>query len=142
MVALWEAGFWLRDRSQQAGLVIDKIASDDGSLFVAVAGVEVVGTVTARYDGHPGWIYSVAVHPNPSQARNRSTLVSHAERALAGIGCTKIDLQIVPSNEAVAAFYSSHAIPKENRVSMANASMRISQPPNTSANPSGGSGGF
>lgn len=58
------------------------------------------------------------MHPNHLGHGIGSTLVSHAERALAGIGCTKIDLQIVPSNEAVAAFYSSLGYSEENRVSM------------------------
>jgi ribosomal protein S18 acetylase RimI-like enzyme len=100
-------------------LVIDKKESiDDGLFFVAVAGVEVVGTLMAGYDGHRGWIYSVAVHPNHRKQGIGSSLVSHAEGKLGEKGCMKINLQIMQGNEAVAAFYDSLGYFEEQRVSM------------------------
>ncbi len=86
--------------------------------FVAVADGAVVGTIMAGYDGHRGWIYSVAVVPERRKLGIGSRLVRHAEDALMRKGCTKINLQITEGNEPVAAFYQSLGYSIEKRVSM------------------------
>jgi ribosomal protein S18 acetylase RimI-like enzyme len=78
----------------------------------------VVGTTMAGYDGHRGWIYSVAVAPSHRRQGIASRLVVHAERALIGKGCVKINLQIMEGNESVAAFYSELGYAVEKRISM------------------------
>ena len=78
----------------------------------------VVGTIMAGYDGHRGWIYSVAVSPSHRRQGIGSRLVSHAERALTDRGCMKINLQIMEGNESVTAFYASLGYSVEKRVSM------------------------
>jgi ribosomal protein S18 acetylase RimI-like enzyme len=45
-----------------------KTAMDDGLFFVSSDSLGVTGTVMAGWDGHRGWIYSLAVSP---RARNR-----------------------------------------------------------------------
>ena len=92
--------------------------ADDQLFFVGVAGGMVVGTIMAGYDGHRGWIYSVAVSPAHRRQGIGSLLISHAERALTNKGCVKINLQIMEGNESVTAFYSSLGFLVEKRVSM------------------------
>lgn len=119
VVSLWQAVFGYETAHNSPNLVIDKkIAMGDGLFFVAVADVGIVGTIMAGYDGHRGWIYSVAVHSDHRKQGIGSDLVSHAERALTEKGCMKINLQIMEGNEAVAAFYSSLGYSVEKRVSM------------------------
>jgi ribosomal protein S18 acetylase RimI-like enzyme len=119
VVGLWQTVFGYETAHNSPNLVIDKkIAIGDGLFFVAVADVEVVGTIMADYDGHRGWIYSVAVHPDHRKQGIGSDLVSHAECALTEKGCMKINLQIMDGNESVAAFYSSLGYLAEKRVSM------------------------
>src|SRR5688572_19033599 len=85
VMALWNAVFGYETAHNNPSLVIDKkIAIKDQLFFVAVVGDEVVGTVMAGYDGHRGWIYSVAVHPLHRKQRIGSNLVIHAERTLMG----------------------------------------------------------
>jgi ribosomal protein S18 acetylase RimI-like enzyme len=36
----------------------------DGLFFVSQTGKKISGAVMAGWDGHRGWIYSLAVHPN------------------------------------------------------------------------------
>jgi ribosomal protein S18 acetylase RimI-like enzyme len=72
----------------------------------------------AGYDGHRGWIYSVAVTPEQRKLGIGSRLVRHAEEALLSKGCTKINLQIMESNETVAAFYASLGYSVEKCISM------------------------
>jgi len=86
--------------------VIDKkLALGDGLIFVAEAGGAVVGSVMAGYDGHRGWIYSLAVLPEYRRRGVGSRLMRHAEEQLKLLGCPKINLQIMQGNEAVEAFY-------------------------------------
>ncbi len=119
VIALWEAIFGYETAHNSPGLVIDKkIAINDELFFVALLDAEVVGTTMAGYDGHRGWIYSVAVHPGHRKQGIGTSLVSHAERALIERGCVKINLQIAQGNESVAAFYSSLGYAEEKRVSM------------------------
>ena len=119
VVALWNAVFGYDSAHNDPSLAIDKkVAAKDGLFFVAVVGNQVIGTIMAGYDGHRGWIYSVAVHPEHQKQGIGSLLVGHAERALTERGCVKINLQITAGNEAVAAFYASLGYAVEQRVSM------------------------
>ncbi|NDC71656.1 MAG: GNAT family acetyltransferase, partial [Betaproteobacteria bacterium] len=90
----------------------------DSLFFVAVEGKEVIGTIMAGYDGHRGWLYSVAVDPKRRLCGLGRSLVEHAERALADLGCMKVNLQLLATNEATAAFYKSLGYIVEPRVSM------------------------
>ena len=119
VIMLWESIFGYEAAHNSPGLVIDKkVATDDRLFFVAIADNSVVGTVMAGYDGHRGWIYSVAVSPSHRRQGLGSRLVSHAERALICLGCMKINLQIMEGNERVAAFYASLGYSVEKRISM------------------------
>ena len=119
VVALWETVFGYEAAHNRPGLVIyKKLAVDDRLFFVAVAEQAVVGTIMAGYDGHRGWIYSVAVSPTHRRQGIGSRLVAHAEQALTGRGCVKINLQILAGNESVSAFYASLGYSVEQRVSM------------------------
>lgn len=119
VIALWQTVFGDAAAHNAPALVIDtKLAAQDGLFFVALLHNRVVGTVMAGYDGHRGWLYSVAVHPDHRQQGIGSQLVARAERALTGRGCLKINLQILEDNAAVAAFYASLGYAVEPRVSM------------------------
>jgi ribosomal protein S18 acetylase RimI-like enzyme len=123
VMAVWRASFGYETAHNEPGLVIDKkLAMQDGLFFVAVAdgdvAGEVVGTVMAGYDGHRGWLYSVAVSPGHRKLGAGRQLVAHAEQALASLGCLKINLQLLQSNAAVAAFYASMGYAVEPRVNM------------------------
>jgi len=119
VVALWKKVFGYEAAHNDPGLVIDKkLVVDDQLFFVAVADEAVVGTIMAGYDGHRGWIYSVAVAPSHRRQRIGRRLVSHAEQALTALGCVKINLQILAGNESVAGFYAALGYSLEPRISM------------------------
>jgi ribosomal protein S18 acetylase RimI-like enzyme len=119
VMALWRASFGYETAHNEPGLVIDKkLVMHDDLFFVAMAAAEVVGTVLAGYDGHRGWLYSVAVSPDHRKRGAGRQLVAHAEQALSGKGCLKIKLQLLQSNAAVAAFYASLGYTVEPHISM------------------------
>jgi ribosomal protein S18 acetylase RimI-like enzyme len=86
--------------------------------FVAVLESAVVGTVMGGYDGHRGWVYSLAVQPQLRRHGVGSALVRHLEQALAGRGCMKINLQVRTSNAGVVAFYEKLGYAVEPIISM------------------------
>jgi ribosomal protein S18 acetylase RimI-like enzyme len=119
VIDLWRRVFGYEDAHNEPSLSITrKLAVADGLFFVATESTRVVGTVMAGYDGHRGWLYAVAVHPEMRGTGLGGSLVRAAENALAALGCVKINLQLVASNESTAAFYRSLGYAVEPRVSM------------------------
>lgn len=119
VIALWKTVLGYTAAHSEPGLSIDKKrAMGDGLFFVAEVDGAVVGTVMAGYDGHRGWLYSVAVDPSQRKQGLGAALVRHAEQALGARGCMKINLQIVGGNDSVSAFYASLGYAIEPRISM------------------------
>ncbi len=119
VIALWKTAFGYDAPHNAPGLVIDKkLDMQDSLFFVALVETTVVGTIMAGYDGHRGWLYSVAVHPDQRHKGLGADLVRHAEKALTDRGCVKINLQIADGNESVTGFYESLGFMVEKRVSM------------------------
>jgi len=72
----------------------------------------------AGYDGHRGWIYSLAVLPGKRKSRIGTRLLEHAEKELSACGCVKINLQINIDNASVKGFYLKNGYAVEERISM------------------------
>jgi len=119
VVALWKRVFaYPAPHNDPARVIRDKLAVQRGLFFVALLGGALVGTVMGGYDGHRGWVYSLAVAP---QARGRgvgTALMRHVERALAARGCPKVNPQLLESNAGAAEFYKKLGYAVEERVSM------------------------
>jgi ribosomal protein S18 acetylase RimI-like enzyme len=119
VIELWASAFGYEAAHNEPNLAIDrKLAVADGLFFVALAQGEVMGTSMAGYDGHRGWLYSVAVHAEHRRRGVGAALVRHTEAALVALGCVKINLQIADGNEQVAGFYETLGYACEPRVSM------------------------
>jgi ribosomal protein S18 acetylase RimI-like enzyme len=119
LAALWQRVFGYESAHNAPQFVIDKkLAVGDGLLFVAEAEGKVVGSIMAGYDGHRGWIYSLAVLPEYRRRGLGSRLVRHAEQQLRALGCPKINLQIMKGSDLVESFYRKLGYEAEPRVSM------------------------
>ncbi|KTE10728.1 GNAT family acetyltransferase [Sphingopyxis sp. H115] len=117
--SLWEEAFpndppWNRAKAA----IPAKLAFQPDLLFVAVEGGAVIGSVMAGYDGHRGWLYAMAVRRDCRRGGVGTALVREAERALAALGCEKVNLQVRASNEAVARFYTKLGYAIEDRISL------------------------
>lgn len=116
--ALWRQAFPDDPPRNRAELAIPaKLAEQPDLLFVAVDGDEVIGSVMAGYDGHRGWLYAVAVCQSHQGSGVGRALVNHAEAALKGRGCLKVNLQVREGNP-VAGFYAGLGYEVEPRISM------------------------
>lgn len=119
VIELWKRCFGYQTAHNEPGLAIDrKLAVADGLFFVAIEQHQVIGTAMAGYDGHRGWIYSVAVHPEHRQMGTGTALLKHAEVELINRNCLKINLQIAEGNDAVVEFYEKNGYAVEPRISM------------------------
>lgn len=119
VISLWHTVFGYETAHNEPSLAIaKKVHVNDRLFFVAEANGTVIGTAMAGYDGHRGWLYAIAVHPHCRHTGIGSNLVRHAERALASLGCLKVNLQLLATNEATAAFYESMGYSVEPRISM------------------------
>ena len=119
VISLWKEVFGYEANHNAPRLVIDKkLEFGDDLFFIALYNKAVVGTIMAGYDGHRGWIYSIAVSPNHQKKGIGSALLAFAERKLSELGCMKINLQIIEGNEAVENFYIANGYQTEKRISM------------------------
>lgn len=119
VISLWNSVFpSSTGHNDPNGAIERKVAADDGLIFVAAEGGAIVGTVLAGYDGHRGWLYSLAVAPEWRRRGIASQLVRHAEEALSQLGCPKLNLQVRADNEEVVAFYESLGFRTEARINM------------------------
>ncbi len=101
-----------------ATAIRNKLAVERDLFFVATINGGVVGTVMGGYDGHRGWIYSVAVEPAHRHRGIGKALLRRIENSLIGRGCLKVNLQVRGSNADVIAFYETLGYAVEERVSM------------------------
>ena len=121
MVALWTGifvdGYEAPHNDPEVSIDL-KTAYDPDLFLVAVNGDRLVGTVMGGYDGHRGWIYSLAVDSNERHRGIGTELMAEAERRLKERGCLKVNLQVMPDNKGVVQFYRELGFSVENRLSM------------------------
>ncbi len=117
--ALWQDAFPELEAWRTPEVAIPaKLAIQPDLFLVACDGDQVIGTTLAGYDGHRGWLYSVAVLSGHRRRGVGTALLREAERRLLALGCAKIGLQIVPENAAVAEFYRRQGYEVEPKICM------------------------
>jgi ribosomal protein S18 acetylase RimI-like enzyme len=119
VTTLWKEVFaYTTPHNDPARSIRRKISVQRELFFVAQVDGRVVGTVMGGYDGHRGWIYSLAVTPAARRRGIGTALMKHVERELAQRGCPKINLQLLAANAATVAFYKSLGYAVEERINM------------------------
>jgi ribosomal protein S18 acetylase RimI-like enzyme len=112
VVALWQEAFpEYRDATRPQRnphlSIANKLATQPELFFVAENHGRVIGTVMAGYDGHRGWLYSLAVDTAMRRHGIGTRLVKQAETALTSLGCPKVNLQVLESKADVRGFYEA-----------------------------------
>ncbi|MFL9963222.1 GNAT family acetyltransferase [Paraburkholderia sediminicola] len=110
VVALWQQAFpeyrdMTRPQRNPHLSIANKLATQPELFFVAVFDERIVGTVMGGYDGHRGWMYSLAVDASLRRHGIGTRLVAHVEQALTERGCPKLNLQILSAKADLRAFY-------------------------------------
>jgi ribosomal protein S18 acetylase RimI-like enzyme len=119
LIALWTEVFPASSPHNDPVTSLDKkLRTDPDLLLVSVISDKVVGSVMGGYDGHRGWIYSLAVTPSLRRQGIASTLMRKMGSLLRERGCLKVNLQVLASNTEVIAFYKELGFHVEERISM------------------------
>jgi len=118
LIELWNVVFPDDPPHNEPSTVIAAKLAVDDLIFVAEQDGQLIGACIAGYDGHRGWLYSVAVLKEQRRSGSGAALVKHAIQSLKEIGCIKVNLQIRPTNTEVAAFYKALGFSVEDRMSM------------------------
>lgn len=118
VVSLWRRAFPNDPAHNEPSAVLAAKLAVDDLVFVAIDKDRIIGAAIAGYDGHRGWLYSVAVDQEVRRAGVGTILVHHMLDTLRSRGCIKINLQVRPTNKAVIAFYEALGFSVEERVSM------------------------
>lgn len=119
IVELWKNIFPITSPRHEPEFSIQrKVQYKDDLFFVAVENTQIIGTVMGGYDGHRGWIYSLAVHQKYRRKGIGTALIRYVENALRELDCPKINLQILESNSDVVQFYQTLGFDIEPRLSM------------------------
>ena len=117
VTSIWRQTFPSEPHNEPNAVIDTKLAVDR-LLFVARDQGKIIGTAMAGYDGHRGWLYSVAVDPDRQRLGIGRQLVDHAVDVLKTKGCVKINLQVRATNAGVVAFYEALGFVTEDRISM------------------------
>jgi HAD superfamily hydrolase (TIGR01509 family) len=119
VISLWDEAFgetspWNKPKED----IRRKLKIQRELFLVAYLQSQLVGTAMAGFDGHRGWVYSVAVRKEFRRKGIGAALMHAVEDGLRQIGCHKLNLQVRAGNEAVVAFYQNLGYQIEERVSM------------------------
>jgi ribosomal protein S18 acetylase RimI-like enzyme len=107
LVALWELCGLTRpwnDPRADIALALRGPASD---ILIGRQAGTMVASVMVGVDGHRGWVYYVAVHPELRRTGLGRRLMQAAEAWVAERGTPKIQLMVRGSNRQAAGFYSA-----------------------------------
>lgn len=116
LAALWRACGLTRPWNDPAGDIETALDSPAATLLCVDAGAGgLAGSVMAGFDGHRGWVYYLAVHPDRRGAGLARALMKAAEDWLAARGCRKLNLMVRPDNTGVKAAYFAMGYVQEDR---------------------------
>ena len=121
VLALWKLCELVRPWNNPRRDIDSARGAASSEIFVAVTadGEErIVGSVMAGYDGHRGWVYYVAAHPEHRSRGLGGQLMRHAEAWLEELGAPKVMLMIREDNQGVRRFYEGLGYEVERRTVM------------------------
>ena len=119
LIAFWMEIFPASSPHNDPETSLDKkLRTDRDLLLVAVKDKKVIGSVMGGYDGHRGWIYSLAVTPSHRRQGIASALMRAIEEKIKALGCLKLNLQVLSSNVEVVTLYEELGYQVEERISM------------------------
>ena len=118
VILLWQKVFFDAPPWAEPSILLKKKLEVDNLVFVAEDNGKVIGSSMAGYDGHSGWVYSVAVEPQHRMKGVGKELVRFATEVLQGLGAIKVGLQVDSNNKGVIEFYKSIGFEIEDRINM------------------------
>jgi ribosomal protein S18 acetylase RimI-like enzyme len=116
VVALWNAAGLTRPWNDPERDIARKLTVQPELFFVGESEGKLIASAMAGDDGHRGWVYYVAVHPDARRRGHARSLMQHVEQALRARGCAKLNLQVRADNAQALGFYERLGYTREERV--------------------------
>ena len=116
VVALWQRCGLTRPWNDPAADIALARSGPNATVLVGRDGSAVAASVLAGHDGHRGWVYYVAVHPDYQHKGYGRVIMDAAENWLRGRGIEKMQLMVRPDNRGVQAFYQSLGYFEQERI--------------------------
>ena len=118
VVDLWKACGLTRPWNDPHKDIARKMTAQPELFQVGEVDGRLVATAMIGYDGHRGWVYYLAVHPEFQGRGYGRMLMARAEALLIERGCPKINLLVRETNDAVLAFYDRLGYGRDAAVSL------------------------
>jgi ribosomal protein S18 acetylase RimI-like enzyme len=104
MLEFWRTIPGLREDSGEESLRVF-IKRNPSTCMVLRDGERLIGTLLGGFDGHRGYIYHLAVHPDYQGRGYGQALFSSVTRALKNLGAPKVHLFVFRDNQKAITFY-------------------------------------
>jgi ribosomal protein S18 acetylase RimI-like enzyme len=118
VIALWHACGLTRPWNDPKRDIARKLTVQPELFLVVEDEARPIATAMVGYDGHRGWVNYLAVAEGHRGRGVARLLMAEAERALAALGCPKLNLQVRGTNAAVLAFYAKLGYAQDDVVSL------------------------
>ncbi|GAN54602.1 GNAT family acetyltransferase [Tanticharoenia sakaeratensis] len=119
VVDLWRASGLVAPYNDPAADFRYALGRPASDVLVVMDGAAVSGAVMVGHDGHRGWIYYLASHPDRRGQGIGRALVNAAEDWLCARACRKLQLMVRETNTGVVPFYERLGFENTPRVVMA-----------------------
>ncbi|WP_448661765.1 GNAT family acetyltransferase [Sphingomonas sp. CJ20] len=118
VIALWEACGLTRPWNDPAADFALALRGPRSTVLVARGEAGIDGSVMVGFDGHRGWVYYVAVHPDRRRAGLGRALMAAAEDWLRAEGAPKLQLMVREGNDAAIGFYTALGLERQPVVTL------------------------
>ncbi len=105
VTALWEACGLVKSYSPPEADFDLALGKPNSDVLVLRAGGTIVGSAMVGHDGHRGWMYYLAVHPDHQHQGHGERLVWASEQWVRERGIRKLQLMVRETNTGVIGFY-------------------------------------
>ena len=116
IVALWQTCGLTRPWNDPAADVAFARRGSNAAVLIGRDDSAIVATVLVGHDGHRGWVYYLAVHPDHRHKGYGRIMMDAAERWLRERGVEKLQLMVRPDNKSVKDFYQSLGYAEQERI--------------------------
>ena len=116
IVALWQTCGLTRPWNDPATDIAFARRGSNAAVLIGRDDSAIVATVLVGHDGHRGWAYYLAVHPDHRHKGYGRIMMDAAERWLREAGIEKLQLMVRPDNKSVKNFYQSLGYSEQERV--------------------------
>mgnify|MGYP000323378974 FL=1 len=118
LVALWKMCELTVSWNNPHKDIARKLQVQPELFLVGILDSSLIATMMGGYEGHPGWINYLAVHPDFQGKGYGQEIMNSVETGLREMGCPKINLQIRTGNNKIASFYQKLGFTNDHVVSM------------------------